>query len=39
LNLALQGSLQYPVDIHPLTNVAVIGDTPNGRILFVPLPR
>ncbi len=39
LNLAFQGSLQYPLDIHPLTNVAVIGDTANGHILFVPLPR
>jgi DNA-binding beta-propeller fold protein YncE len=39
LNLAFQGSLQYPLGIHPLTNVAVIGDTANGRVLFVPLPR
>ncbi len=39
LSLAFQGSLQYALDIHPLTNVAVIADTANGRVLFVPLPR
>ncbi len=39
LNLAFQGFLQYPLAIHPLTNVAVIGDTANGRVLFLPLPR
>ncbi|HWX38163.1 MAG TPA: hypothetical protein VNY09_02915 [Candidatus Sulfotelmatobacter sp.] len=30
---------QYAVDVHPLTNIAVIADTANGRVLFVPLPR
>ena len=39
LSLAFQGSLQYALDIHPLTNIAVIADTANGRVLFVPLPR
>ena len=39
LSLAFQGSLQYALDIHPFTNVAVIADTANGRVLFVPLPR
>ena len=38
LSLAFQGSLQYALDIHPFTNVAVIADTANGRVLFVPLP-
>jgi DNA-binding beta-propeller fold protein YncE len=39
LTLAFQGSLQYALDIHPFTNIAVIADTVNGRVLFVPLPR
>jgi DNA-binding beta-propeller fold protein YncE len=39
LSLAFAGSLQYALDIHPLTNIAVIADTVNGRVLFVPLPR
>ena len=38
LSLAFQGALQYALDIHPFTNVAVIADTANGRVLFVPLP-
>src|SRR5260370_11486824 len=37
ISLAIAGVLQYALDIHPLTNVAVIADTPNGRVLFVPL--
>jgi DNA-binding beta-propeller fold protein YncE len=37
--LALTGTLQFAVDIHPLTNLAVIADTANGRVLFVPVPR
>jgi DNA-binding beta-propeller fold protein YncE len=39
LSLAFAGALQYALDIHPFTNVAVIADTANGRVLFVPLPR
>jgi DNA-binding beta-propeller fold protein YncE len=39
LSLAFAGSLQYALDIHPLTNIAVIADTVNGRVLFLPLPR
>jgi DNA-binding beta-propeller fold protein YncE len=38
LSLAFQGALQYALDIHPFTNVAVIADTANGRVLLVPLP-
>jgi hypothetical protein len=38
-NLAIAGALQYALDVHPLTNIAVIADTANGRVLFVPLPR
>ena len=38
-NLALTGSLQFGLDVHPLTNLAVIADTANGRVLFIPLPR
>ena len=30
---------QFAVDIHPLTNIAVIADTANGRVLIVPVPR
>jgi len=36
-NLALQGALQFAVDIQPLTNLAVIADTANGRVLFIPV--
>jgi hypothetical protein len=39
LGLAFAGALQYALDIHPLTNVAVIADTANGHVLFIPLPR
>jgi hypothetical protein len=39
LSLAFAGALQYALDIHPFTNIAVIADTVNGRVLFVPLPR
>jgi hypothetical protein len=39
LNLSIAGSLQYALDIHPLSNIAVIADTANGRVLFLPLPR
>jgi DNA-binding beta-propeller fold protein YncE len=37
--LGLSGALQFAVDIHPLTNLAVIADTANGRVLLVPMPR
>jgi len=37
-NLSLVGSLQFALDIHPLTNMVVIADTANGRVLFVPVP-
>jgi hypothetical protein len=39
LSLANAGALQYALAIHPFTNVAVIADTANGTVLFVPLPR
>jgi hypothetical protein len=39
LSLGFAGALQYAMDIHPLTNVGVIADTPNGHVLFIPLPR
>jgi DNA-binding beta-propeller fold protein YncE len=39
LSLSFAGALQYALDIHPFTNVAVIADTANGHVLFVPLPR
>ena len=37
--ITLSGALQFPLDIHPLTNLAVIADTANGRVLLVPVPR
>ena len=37
--LALTGQLAYGVDIHPFTNLAVVADTANGKVLFVPLPH
>jgi DNA-binding beta-propeller fold protein YncE len=37
--LALSGSVQFGVAIHPLTNLMVIADTANNRVLFVPAPR
>jgi DNA-binding beta-propeller fold protein YncE len=39
LNLAATGLPQFALDIHPLTNLAVIADTSNGRVLFVPIPK
>ncbi len=39
LSLAFAGALEYAVDIHPFTNIAVVADTANGKVLFVPLPR
>lgn len=39
VNLGFQGALQYALDIQPFTNVAVIADTVNGRVLFMPLPH
>jgi DNA-binding beta-propeller fold protein YncE len=39
LSLAFSGALQYALGIHPFENIAVIADTANGRVLFVPLPR
>jgi DNA-binding beta-propeller fold protein YncE len=39
LRLAVSGAVQYALDIHPLTNIAVIADAANGRVLFVPLPH
>jgi YVTN family beta-propeller protein len=37
--LGLTGSPQFAVDIHPRTNLAVIADQNNNRVLLVPLPR
>jgi hypothetical protein len=39
LNLTFAGALEYALDIHPFTNIAVVADTANGRVLFLPLPR
>jgi DNA-binding beta-propeller fold protein YncE len=37
--LGIGGSTQFAAAIHPLTNVAVITDQANNRVLFVPLPN
>ena len=37
--LGLTGSQQFSVDIHARTNLAVIADENNNRVLLVPLPR
>lgn len=39
LTIAVAGVPQYALAVNPLTNIAVIADTPNGAVLFVPLPR
>jgi hypothetical protein len=39
LIIAASGLPQYALDVHPFTNIAVIADTANGHVLFVPLPR
>jgi YVTN family beta-propeller protein len=37
--LSIMGSPLFGVDIHPRTNVAVVVDQANNRVLLVPLPR
>jgi DNA-binding beta-propeller fold protein YncE len=37
--LSITGAAQFGIDIHPQTNIAVIADTANSRVLIVPLPR
>jgi DNA-binding beta-propeller fold protein YncE len=37
--LAIPGSPQFSVDIHPRTNMAVIADQVNNRLLLFPLPN
>jgi YVTN family beta-propeller protein len=37
--LPVSGSERFSVQIHPRTNVAVVADEANNRILLVPLPR
>ena len=37
-NLAIMGVIQFAFDIHPFQNLAVVADTANGRVLFIPLP-
>ncbi|MGH9704706.1 MAG: YncE family protein, partial [Candidatus Acidiferrales bacterium] len=37
--LSVDGSTQFSVAIQPQTNMAVIADTKNNRVLLVPLPR
>jgi WD40 repeat protein len=38
-NLAIAGVPFYALDVHRFSNIAVIADTANGAVLFVPLPR
>lgn len=37
--LGIPGSTQFAAAIHPLTNMAVIADSGNNRLLIVPLPN
>ena len=37
--LGMTGSQQFSIDIHPRSNLAVIADENNNRVLLVPLPR
>ena len=37
-NLAINGVIQFAFDIHPFQNLAVVADTANGHVLFIPLP-
>jgi YVTN family beta-propeller protein len=37
--LNLDGSNQFSVAVQPQTNLAVVADTSNNRVLLVPLPR
>ncbi len=37
--LSIMGSPLFSVEIHPRTNIAVVADTANNRVLLVPLPR
>ncbi len=37
--IAISGSSQLAVAIHPRTNLAVVSDAANNRVLLVPLPR
>jgi len=38
-NLAIAGVPLYPLDVQPFSNIAVIADTVNGAVLFIPLPH
>ena len=38
-NLGIAGVPLYALDLHPFLNIAVIADTANGAVLFIPLPR
>ena len=37
--LPVSTSTVFGVAIHPFTNLAVVADAPNSRVLFLPLPR
>jgi len=37
--LPVSASQQFAVAIHPRTNIAVISDEVNDRVLLFPLPR
>ena len=37
-SLLAAGLPQLAVDVHPFLNLAVVADTANGRVLFIPLP-
>ncbi|MBI1739223.1 MAG: hypothetical protein HYR58_08240, partial [Acidobacteria bacterium] len=37
--IGISASSQFAVAIHPRTNLAVVSDAANNRVLLVPLPR
>jgi hypothetical protein len=37
--MGVSGSTQFAAAIHPFTNMAVITDSANNRLLILPLPN
>ncbi|MGB6200763.1 MAG: YncE family protein [Candidatus Acidiferrales bacterium] len=37
--LSVNSGSQFSVDIHPWTNVAAVADTPDNKLVFIPLPH
>ncbi len=39
MQFIIEQQAQFAVDIHPRTNIAVLADSTNNRVLLVPIPR